>query len=82
MYVQLPEYILDKMPVMKNMVSEAFQRRLKHLALVGVLMNMYEAPKTIRNDTKRAGGLNNMSQKLNIPVSYLMSPNNLHCVDQ
>lgn len=66
-----PEYILDKLPIMKNMVSEAFQRRLKHLALVGVLMNMYEAPKTIRNDTKRAGGLNNMSNKLNIPVPIL-----------
>ena len=74
--MQLPEYVLDKLPIMKNMVSEAFQRRLKHLALVGVLMNMYEAPKTIRNDTKRAGGLNNMSKKLNIPVSLLMNPTN------
>ena len=67
--MQLPDYVLGKLPMMKNMISEAFQRRLKHLALVGALMNMYEAPKTVRNDTRRSGGLDKLSKRLNIPVS-------------
>ncbi|KAL3159889.1 hypothetical protein ABBQ38_010286 [Trebouxia sp. C0009 RCD-2024] len=64
-------YVLAKLPYMKNMSSDVFERRLSHLALLGTLLNLYIGPPMLKLDTTRAGGLTFLSKRTNVPMDML-----------
>ena len=66
--MQFAAYVLDKLPFMKSMSSDVFQRRLNHLALLGTLLNLYNGPAVLKLDSTRAGGLTFLSKRTNVPV--------------
>ena len=66
--LQFVAYVLGKLPLMKNMSSDVFKRRLDHLALLGTLLNLYNGPPMLKLDTTRAGGLTFLSRRTNVPV--------------
>lgn len=69
--MQFAPYVLAKLPYMKNMSSDVFERKLSHLALLGTLLNLYTGPAMLKLDTTRAGGLTFLSKRTNVPVSCL-----------
>lgn len=77
MFMQFAAYVLAKLPYMKNMSSDVFERRLSHLALLGTLLNLYIGPPMLKLDTTRAGGLTFLSKRTNVPVRR---PSTLHAV--
>lgn len=66
--LQFPAYILDKLPNMKNMSSDVFERKMNYTALLGSLLNLYIGPMTLKIDSARAGGLTFISKRTNVPV--------------
>lgn len=66
--MQFAGYVLEKLPHMKNMATDVFERKVGHLALLGTLLNLYNGPAMLKLDSTRAGGLTFLSQRTNVPV--------------
>lgn len=66
--MQFAGYILEKLPHMKSMASDVFERKVSHLALLGTLLNLYNGPAMLKLDSTRAGGLTFLSKRTNVPV--------------
>ena len=66
--MQFAGYVLEKLPYMKNMASDVFERKISHLALLGTLLNLYNGPAMLKLDSTRAGGLTFLSKRTNVPV--------------
>ena len=69
--MQFAGYVLEKLPHMKNMSSDVFERKISHLALLGSLLNLYNGPTMLKLDSTRAGGLTFLSKRTNVPVRPL-----------
>lgn len=71
--VQFVGYVLEKLPHMKSMSSDVFERKVSHLALLGTLLNLYSGPAMLKLDSTRAGGLTFLSKRTNVPVGSYSS---------
>ena len=66
--MQFAGYVLEKLPYMKDLASDVFERKMRHLALLGTLLNLYSGPAMLKLDSTRAGGLTFLSKRTNVPV--------------
>ena len=66
--MQFAGYVLEKLSYMKDLASDVFERKMRHLALLGTLLNLYSGPAMLKLDSTRAGGLTFLSKRTNVPV--------------